>query len=106
LRISIHTAKRLVELARHLDKRPMLDAALGSGVVNVEQAAVIATAVADLPGATCLDNGVLLCGHHHWVVHHDGWQVQLGHARRPEFIPPPYVDPGRRPRRNTYHRRP
>jgi hypothetical protein len=29
----------------------------------------------------------------------------MGHDGKPEFIPPYYVDPERRPRRNTYHRR-
>ncbi len=57
-------------------------------------------------GPTSVDNGVLLCGHHHRVIHHDGWQVRLGADRRPEFLPPPHVDPLRRPRRNTYHQRP
>ncbi|MEV0456944.1 HNH endonuclease signature motif containing protein [Catellatospora methionotrophica] len=57
-------------------------------------------------GPTSLDNAVLLCGHHHRVVHHEDWQVRLGHDRRPEFIPPGYVDATRRPCRNTYHLRP
>jgi Domain of unknown function (DUF222) len=57
-------------------------------------------------GPTCVDNGCLLCGHHHRVVHHEGWQIRLGADRRPDFIPPPHVDPTRRPRRNTFHRRP
>jgi hypothetical protein len=61
---------------------------------------------ASLGGPTSVDNGTLLCAHHHRVVHHDGWQIQLGHDRRPVFIPPPHVDPHRRPRRNLYHRRP
>jgi Domain of unknown function (DUF222) len=57
-------------------------------------------------GPTCLDNGCLLCGHHHRVVHHEGWHIRLGPDRRPEFTPPSHVDPTRRPRRNTFHRRP
>ncbi|MFC7242858.1 DUF222 domain-containing protein [Catellatospora aurea] len=57
-------------------------------------------------GPTDLDNAVLLCGHHHRVVHHDDWQVRVGHDRRPEFIPPSYVDAARLPRRNTFHLRP
>ncbi|WP_155369808.1 HNH endonuclease signature motif containing protein [Catellatospora vulcania] len=57
-------------------------------------------------GPTDLDNSVLLCGHHHRVVHHEDWQVRLGHDRRPEFVPPSYVDVTRSPRRNTYHLRP
>lgn len=57
-------------------------------------------------GPTDLDNAVLLCGHHHRVVHHDDWQVRVGHDRRPEFIPPSYVDAARLPRRNSFHLRP
>ncbi|GAA1373065.1 HNH endonuclease signature motif containing protein [Catellatospora chokoriensis] len=57
-------------------------------------------------GPTDLDNAVLLCGHHHRVIHHDDWHVRLGHDRRPEFIPPGYVDVARHPRRNTFHLRP
>jgi hypothetical protein len=56
-------------------------------------------------GPTTLDNGVLLCGHHHRVIHHEDWQVRLGSDRMPEFIPPAYIDRDRRPRRNTYHQR-
>jgi Domain of unknown function (DUF222) len=57
-------------------------------------------------GPTCVDNGVLVCGHHHRLLHEGDWQVRLGTDRLPEFIPPAYVDPLRRPQRNTYHRRP
>jgi hypothetical protein len=56
-------------------------------------------------GRTDLDNSVLLCGPHHRLVHHSDWEVRLGHDRRPEFVPPPYVDPYRRPRRNILHDR-
>jgi Domain of unknown function (DUF222) len=44
-------------------------------------------------GPTCVDNGCLLCGHHHRAVHHEGWEIRLGPDRRPEFIPPSHVDP-------------
>ena len=56
-------------------------------------------------GPTSLTNSVLLCGHHHRLIHHSSWQVRLGADRRPEFMPPGYVDRQRRPRRNLYHRR-
>jgi hypothetical protein len=52
-------------------------------------------------GRTDLDNLVLLCGYHHRVVHHSGWQVAMAADRRPQFLPPPWVDPDQKPRRNT-----
>jgi hypothetical protein len=52
-------------------------------------------------GPTDLDNLVLLCGHHHTVAHHHGWDVRLGPDRLPDFYPPPWVDPDQQPRRNT-----
>ncbi|MGX6512552.1 DUF222 domain-containing protein [Rhodococcus sp. SJ-2] len=54
-------------------------------------------------GSTDLDNLVLLCGHHHRLMHHTGWDVELTEERRPQFIPPASVDlfrtpiPGNRP---------
>jgi hypothetical protein len=53
-----------------------------------------------------VDNGVLLCGFHHRVIHHSEWTVRMGPDHRPEFIPPAFIDPARRPRRNIYHQRP
>jgi hypothetical protein len=52
-------------------------------------------------GPTDLDNLVLLCGHHHRVVHHHGWHVHMAADRHPKFVPPPWVDPDQTPRRNT-----
>lgn len=49
-------------------------------------------------GPTALDNLVLLCGHHHRLVHHSGWAITLGDDRHPWFIPPPWVDPEQLPR--------
>jgi hypothetical protein len=51
-------------------------------------------------GPTAVDNLVLLCGAHHRSIHHHDWQVRITNGR-PEFVPPPWVDPQRRPRRNT-----
>ncbi|WP_281893065.1 HNH endonuclease signature motif containing protein, partial [Phytohabitans aurantiacus] len=56
-------------------------------------------------GDTALHNGVLLCGYHHRLIHRGEWEVRMADDGRPEFIPPPYVDSERRPRRNIYHRR-
>ena len=41
-------------------------------------------------GPTALPNLVLLCGHHHRVIHHTPWQVRINpDDARPEFLPPP-----------------
>ncbi|MET8278812.1 DUF222 domain-containing protein [Micromonospora sp. NPDC005174] len=56
-------------------------------------------------GATTLGNGVLLCGHHHRVLHQDDWIVRIASDGQPEFLPPAWLDPARTPRRNLYHRR-
>jgi Domain of unknown function (DUF222) len=51
-------------------------------------------------GPTGLHNLVLLCGHHHKVVHHDGWDVHIETDGLPSFYPPRWIDPDRTPRRN------
>ena len=56
-------------------------------------------------GVTSVGSGALLCRYHHRLVHEGTWQVRVGADGLPEFIPPPYIDPLQRPRRNTYHRR-
>jgi hypothetical protein len=58
---------------------------------------------ADL-GPTDLSNLVLLCCYHHRVVHHEDWAIEPAVAGgRPLFVPPAWIDPGRRPRRNHRH---
>ncbi|WP_307794659.1 HNH endonuclease signature motif containing protein, partial [Winogradskya humida] len=56
-------------------------------------------------GPTNLDNLVLLCVRHHKVLHDPraGWQIRLAPDRRPDFIPPPDIDPHQKPCRNQYH---
>jgi hypothetical protein len=58
-------------------------------------------------GRTDLGNLVLLCGHHHRVVHEPacGWRVCAAADGSPEFIPPRWIDPLQRRRRNLYHPR-
>ncbi len=48
--------------------------------------------------STALGNLVLLCGHHHRVVHHHGWDVDIGPDGHPQFHPPPWIDPDQIPR--------
>src|SRR5690606_23017891 len=54
-------------------------------------------------GPTTIENGVLLCGAHHRLMHHSEWEVRLGPDRKPEFMPPTSVDPRREPRRNHHY---
>ena len=54
-------------------------------------------------GSTSLDNAVLLCGHHHRLIHKGDWVVQMGEDQRPEFLPPEWIDLQRKPLRNTMH---
>jgi hypothetical protein len=59
-------------------------------------------------GATDVDNGILLCRHHHLLVHNNGWRIarldsQPGPSSRPGtsselwLTPPASVDPTRTP---------
>jgi hypothetical protein len=54
-------------------------------------------------GSTSLENLVLLCGTHHDLIHHSDWAIQMSGDGQPEFIPPRYIDPHQRPRRNPVH---
>jgi Domain of unknown function (DUF222) len=56
-------------------------------------------------GPTDLANGVLLCGYHHTVIHRGDWVVGMAADGRPEFRPPAWIDPDRKPLRNHFHRR-
>ena len=51
-------------------------------------------------GPTDIDNGVLLCGFHHHLVHQGDWTIQIGPDGIPEAIPPPWVDPDQHPIRH------
>jgi hypothetical protein len=52
-------------------------------------------------GPTSLCNLCLLCGRHHTLIHHGGWDVHIGADGHPEFLPPPWIDPDRRPVRSA-----
>ncbi|MGH3615304.1 MAG: HNH endonuclease signature motif containing protein [Pseudonocardia sp.] len=50
-------------------------------------------------GETALHNCVMLCKYHHRLLHRASeWQVRIRDGL-PEFIPPGWIDPERRPRR-------
>ena len=48
-------------------------------------------------GPTSLDNLTLLCRHHHQVIHHRHWRIDMIDGL-PWFTPPPWIDPDRQPR--------
>ncbi len=50
-------------------------------------------------GETSVENCALFCDHHHRVVHHHGWTVELT-AGVIDVIPPPWIDPTQTPRPN------
>lgn len=54
-------------------------------------------------GSTELNNLVLLCGHHHRLLHHSEWDCAVIEGR-PRFHPPRFVDPTGTARRNILHR--
>jgi hypothetical protein len=53
-------------------------------------------------GPTALENMTLLCRRHHTLVHQSGWEVRVRDGL-PEFVPPGFIDPDRKPRRNQLH---
>jgi hypothetical protein len=51
-------------------------------------------------GLTALHNLVLLCRHHHTLIHTTPWEVRINpRDQLPEFLPPERLDPLRRPLR-------
>jgi hypothetical protein len=54
-------------------------------------------------GDTDIDNMCLLCRFHHREFAKRGWQVTMSDDGVPEWIPPPFIDPDRKPVRNTAH---
>jgi hypothetical protein len=60
----------------------------------------------ELGGETALSNLVMLCLVHHREIHSSGWVVRIAGDGLPEFIPPPWIDPQQRPRRNPNPYRP
>jgi hypothetical protein len=55
-------------------------------------------------GDTDLDNMCLLCRYHHREFAKRGWHVEMADGL-PQWIPPPWIDPQRKPIRNTAHHR-
>jgi hypothetical protein len=56
-------------------------------------------------GPTDLDNLCLVCSYHHRHFDRLGWAVTMTDGV-PEWIPPPWIDPTRTPRRNAAHHLP
>jgi hypothetical protein len=54
-------------------------------------------------GPTSTDNGVLLCTHHHHLIHKEQWTIHL-RTGIPWFTPPPHLDPHQKPQRNHHFR--
>jgi hypothetical protein len=57
-------------------------------------------------GRTDLNNTALVCGAHHTTTHHHGWIIRMAGDGLPEWIPPAWIDPHRRPRRHHRHKPP
>uniref|UniRef100_UPI0004909D90 HNH endonuclease signature motif containing protein n=1 Tax=Nocardioides sp. J54 TaxID=935866 RepID=UPI0004909D90 len=55
-------------------------------------------------GVTSLDNLVMLCRHHHTLIHHTPWTVAIDpDTRRPVWTPPPRLTLQSLQRRANYH---
>lgn len=51
-------------------------------------------------GTSVLDNGILLCRHHHLLLHNNGWEITRTGDKGEHYwlIPPPDIDPEQTPR--------
>ena len=55
-------------------------------------------------GTTDLDNMVMLCRHHHTLIHHSPWTVHIDpDTRKPVWTPPPRLTLNRLRKHATYH---
>ncbi|MGH3739036.1 MAG: DUF222 domain-containing protein [Micromonosporaceae bacterium] len=54
-------------------------------------------------GPSDLSNMCLLCAEHHRLIHHSDWEIRMATDGHPECLPPAFLDPHRRPRRNHTH---
>ena len=54
-------------------------------------------------GVSAYENGCLLCRFHHTTIHKGEWTIVWAADGTPEFVPPPWIDPEQKPRRNTMH---
>ncbi len=52
-------------------------------------------------GRTDVNNGVCLCGAHHDLIEQGNWEINVLQGI-PWFTPPDYIDPRRKPLRNSY----
>ncbi|MGY6496662.1 MAG: DUF222 domain-containing protein [Microcella sp.] len=48
-------------------------------------------------GRTDIANGILLCRHHHLLLHNNGWEIERHPDAGFAFRPPPRIDPDRTP---------
>jgi hypothetical protein len=48
-------------------------------------------------GKTIVENGILLCRHHHLLVHNNGWQIEHDATGQRVLIPPSSIDSRRKP---------
>jgi hypothetical protein len=56
-------------------------------------------------GPTNLNNGALLCTHHHHLVHKEQWTVTTQNGV-PWYTPPRHIDPTQKPQQNHYFKPP